>query len=72
MPKPPRFELIGRSKPEPWSREEMRDTIRGVRRGQRELELLGHTKDWPTEVFVAEMLEQLLDETESQASAKSS
>ena len=60
----PRLELAGGSSPASWSREEMRDTIRRVRRGQREMELFEHTEDWPTEVFVAEMLEQLLDETE--------
>lgn len=70
MAKPPRFELIGRSEPHPWSREDMRDTICRVRRGQRELELVGHTEDWPTEVLVAEMLEQLLDETEPEAVGK--
>jgi hypothetical protein len=60
-----RLEFAGGSLPASWSREEMRDAIRQVRRAQHELELFGETRSSsPTEVLVGEMLEQLLDETE--------
>lgn len=63
MTKSPRFVLVGGSAS--WSREEMRDAIRQVRRAERELELVGETTSGsPTEVLIAEMLEHLLDETE--------
>jgi hypothetical protein len=43
----------------------MRDVISRVRREQRELKLFGYSNGGPTEVLVAEMLEQLLDDTEA-------
>jgi hypothetical protein len=50
----------------------MRDAIRQVRRALRELELFGHTKSSsPSEVLIADMLEQLLDETEAVSGSRS-
>lgn len=72
MTKSPRLELAGGSPPASWSREDMRDAIRQVRRALRELELFGHTKSSsPSEVLIADMLEQLLDETEAVSGSRS-
>ena len=44
----------------------MRDAIRRVRRYERELELFGTNKNSsPGPILIADMLEQLLDETEA-------
>ena len=64
----PRIEFAGGSPPDSWSREELRDAIREVR----EIELWGHSKSSsPTALLMADMLEQLLDETEPEADDKS-
>ena len=68
----PRIEFAGGSPPDSWSREELRDAIREVRRYEREIELWGHSKSSsPTALLMADMLEQLLDETEPEADDKS-
>ena len=71
--KSPRLELAGGSPPASWSRNEIRDAIRQVRRYERELELFGTNKSSsPTADVIADMLEQLLDETEVVSGDKSS
>jgi hypothetical protein len=63
--KSPRFEVVGGDPPASWSREEMWEAIRQVRRAYNQIELGQASGEFPSELLVAHMLEQLLAETEA-------
>ena len=72
MTKSPRLELAGGSPPASWPRHEMRDAIHQVRRFERGFELFGTNKSSsPTANVIADMLGQLLDETEAVSGSRS-
>jgi hypothetical protein len=49
-----------------WTHAEMRDAVQDVRRVRREMVLNGSSYGGPTDVVLAHMLEQVLDEAQQQ------